>query len=92
MLKSAIVLVLTGKFKEAITVLDIQEQYLTDAAGNKVAVVISMETYQKIMDDLDELYCLKGYEQALVETELEVADGDYITLANYLNFNSDKLI
>lgn len=64
--------------------LDIKEQYLTDTEGNKIAVVIEIETYQKLMEELDELYCLKGYEQAVVETEAEIADGDYITLEDYL--------
>jgi hypothetical protein len=55
-------------------------QYLTDADGNKIAVVIDIATYQKMRDELDELYCLKGYEQAVVETEPEIACGDYVTL------------
>ncbi|NKB18491.1 MAG: hypothetical protein HC770_11425 [Pseudanabaena sp. CRU_2_10] len=61
------------------------EQYLTDADGNKIAVVIDIATYQKMLDDLDELYCLKGYEQAVVETDPEIASGDYTTLDQYLN-------
>ena len=64
--------------------LDIKEQYLTDTEGNKIAVVIEIETYQKLMEELDELYCLKGYEQAVAETEAEIAAGDYITLEDYL--------
>lgn len=61
------------------------EQYLTDADGNKIAVVIDIATYQKMLDELDELYCLKGYEQAVVETDPEIASGDYTTLDQYLN-------
>lgn len=64
--------------------LDIQEQYLTDAEGHKVAVVIDIETYHKLIDELDEFHCLKGYEQALTETEPEIAAQDYMTLDNYL--------
>ena len=64
--------------------LDIKEQYLTDTEGNKIAVVIEIETYQKLMEELDELYCLKGYEQAVAETEAEIEAGDYITLEEYL--------
>jgi hypothetical protein len=47
------------------------EQYLTDADSNKIAIVIDIATYQKMLDELDEFYCLKGYEQAIAETILK---------------------
>jgi hypothetical protein len=56
------------------------EQYLTDADGNKIAVVIDIATYQKMLEELDEFYCLKGYEQAVAETDPEIASGDFTTL------------
>ena len=56
------------------------EQYLTDADGNKIAVVIDIAPYQKMLDELDEFHCLKGYEQAVAETDPELASGDYTTL------------
>ena len=28
-------------------------QYLTDAQGNKIAVVLEMKTYQKLLEELD---------------------------------------
>jgi hypothetical protein len=65
-------------------IFDLQEQYLTDANGNKIAVVIDIDTYQKLIEEIDELYCQKGYEQALAETEPEIAVGDYVTLDEYL--------
>ena len=71
--------------------INIQEQYLTDAEGHKIAVVIDIETYQKLIDELDELYCLKGYEQSLTETEAEIASDDYMTLDDYLASREDKV-
>jgi hypothetical protein len=65
-------------------IFDLQEQYLTDANGNKIAVVIDIDTYQKLIEEIDELYCQKEYEQAVVETEPEIAAGDYVTLDEYL--------
>jgi hypothetical protein len=65
-------------------IFDLQEQYLTDANGNKIAVVIDIDTYQKLIEEIDELYCQKGYEQAVVETDPEIAAGDYVTLDEYL--------
>ena len=60
--------------------LEIQEQYLTDTEGNKIAVVINIETYHKLIEELDEFYCLKGYEQAVAETESEIVNDEYLTL------------
>ena len=64
--------------------LELQEQYLIDTNGNRIAVVIDINTYQKLLDELDEYYCLKGYEQAVTETEPEITSGDYLTLEQYL--------
>jgi hypothetical protein len=33
-----------------------------------------------MLDELDEFYCLKGYAQAVVETDPEIASGEYKTL------------
>ena len=64
--------------------LNINEQFLTDNQGKKIAVVIDLETYQKMLDDLDEFYCEKGYEQAIIETEEEINQGDWVSLEEYL--------
>lgn len=64
--------------------LELEEQYITDANGNRVAVVIDINIYQKLLEELDEYYCLKGYEEAVTETEPEIRSGDYLTLEQYL--------
>ncbi|MEA5533812.1 hypothetical protein [Crocosphaera sp. XPORK-15E] len=64
--------------------LESKEQYLTDVNGNRIAVVIDINVYQKLLDELDEYYCIKGYEQAVTETEPEIRSGDYLTLEQYL--------
>ena len=60
--------------------LELDKQYLTDVNGNQIAVVLDINTYQKLLDELDEYYCLKGYEQAVTETEPEITSGDYLTI------------
>jgi hypothetical protein len=62
----------------------LDEQYLTDKKGNKIAVVLDIQTYTRLLDELDELRCQKGYEQAVKETHLEIESGDYVTLDQYL--------
>ncbi|MEB3882059.1 hypothetical protein [Lyngbya sp. CCY1209] len=65
-------------------------QYLTDAEGNKIAVVLQLQTYQQLLDELDELRCQQGYQQAIEETEAEIQSGDYLTLDQYLNLDEKK--
>lgn len=63
---------------------DLHEQYITDAQGKRIAVVLNINTYQKLLEDLDEFYCLRGYEQGVAETEPEILSGDYLTLEQYV--------
>ena len=63
---------------------ELVERYLTDKEGNKIAVVLDIETYQNLLDELDELSCEKGYEQAVIETNTEIEREDYITLDEYI--------
>jgi PHD/YefM family antitoxin component YafN of YafNO toxin-antitoxin module len=39
-------------------------QYITDNQGKKVAVILPVKDYEKIMDELDELHCVKAYDKA----------------------------
>lgn len=39
-------------------------QYVTDNHGKKVAVIVPVKDYEKIMDELDELECIKAYDKA----------------------------
>lgn len=64
--------------------LTLKEKYLTDQEGNKIAVVLDIETYQKLLDELDELYCEKGYEQGLKETNEDMKKGDYMNFDEYI--------
>ena len=38
-------------------------QFVTDDHGNKIAVILPVKEYKKIMDDLDELECIKAYDK-----------------------------
>lgn len=39
-------------------------QYVTDDQGKKVAVILPVKDYEKIMEELDELECIKAYDKA----------------------------
>ena len=40
-----------------------KNQYITDSLGNKVAVVLAMKDYEKILEELDEYECIKSYDK-----------------------------
>lgn len=39
-------------------------QYITDKQGKTLAVVVPVNDYEKIMEELDELECIKAYDKA----------------------------
>jgi PHD/YefM family antitoxin component YafN of YafNO toxin-antitoxin module len=42
----------------------INERYLTDEQGNRVAVVLNLEEYNKILEELEELDDLRAFDEA----------------------------
>jgi len=41
-----------------------KSQYVTNAEGEKIAIILPMREYEKMMDDLDEYACIKAYDKA----------------------------
>lgn len=39
-------------------------QYITDATGKKVSVILSVRDYEKILEELEELEEIKAYDRA----------------------------
>lgn len=64
------------------------EQFIKDQSGKTIGVFLNIEDYNQLLEQLDELRCQLGYEEALLETQSEIESEDYITLAQYLNANS----
>ena len=71
--------------------LQLQEQYITNAQGDRIAVILDITAYQKLLNEMDEFLCWKGYQQALEETDLEIANGDFVTLDHYLATESSQV-
>ena len=44
--------------------IDVKEQYVVDDQGNKTGVILDIEVYKRIMDELEELECLRAYDAA----------------------------
>jgi hypothetical protein len=58
---------------------DINPHFITDTSGNKVSVVLSMDEYKTIMEELEELEDIINYDKAKTED-----DGERILLSDYL--------
>ena len=46
-----------------------EPQYVTDAAGNRVAVLLDLEQYQELLDAVDELDAIRAYDAAKSEDD-----------------------
>ncbi|MDZ7740648.1 MAG: hypothetical protein U5Q03_02565 [Bacteroidota bacterium] len=55
------------------------QQFIIDNKGNKVAIILPMDDYQKLLDELEEVEDVKLYDQAKNED-----DGSRISLSDYL--------
>ncbi|HJQ26973.1 MAG TPA: hypothetical protein VKA60_24000 [Blastocatellia bacterium] len=44
--------------------LDLKERYVIDATGNRIAVLIDIEEYQRILEALEELESINAYDEA----------------------------
>lgn len=41
-----------------------QTQFITDKKGNKLSAVVPIREYEQILEQLDELACIKAYDRA----------------------------
>jgi hypothetical protein len=44
--------------------INIHPQYITDDTGNKLSVILAMQEFKKIMEDLEELEDIRLYDEA----------------------------
>lgn len=50
----------------------IKENFVTDAKGNKVAVLLPIKAYQKILEELEELDDVKAFDKAISRKQIFV--------------------
>ena len=44
-------------------------QFIVDEKGNRTAVFLSMEEYQQLLDEIEELECIRIYDAAKASSE-----------------------
>jgi hypothetical protein len=54
------------------TTSDLKEQYVTDGQGNRVAVLIEVGTYRRLLDALEELESIRAYDDAVAAHDAAV--------------------
>ena len=47
----------------------VKERFLVDEAGNRVAVVVSLEDYRQLLADVEELDAIRAYDAAKASEE-----------------------
>lgn len=63
---------------------------ITDVYGKTTDVILDVKTYEKILQDLDELYMIKHYDISKIKTEEEIRKGRFITLSEYQKMRNNK--
>ena len=49
-----------------------KEKYITDAQGNLIGIVLDIEEYQKILEELEELEAIRAYDNAISSDQEEI--------------------
>ena len=49
-----------------------KEKYITDAQGNRIGILLEIEEYQKILEELEELEAIRAYDSAVASYEEEI--------------------
>jgi hypothetical protein len=49
-----------------------KERYIVDEQGKRVSVILDMEEYLKILDELEELEAIRAYDEATASGEVPI--------------------
>jgi len=60
-----------------------EEQFLTDAKGKRMGVVLDLQTYEHLRQAEEELADIQAYDSACDRAHSEIAAGLFSTLAGY---------
>ena len=72
------------------TVLAAKEQFIVDAAGQRVGVVLDMPTYEQLRETAEDNLDVRAYRAAKTRVAGEITRGEYTTLADYRTKRSRK--
>ena len=61
------------------------KQFVTDAQGNRVGVLLDLKTYGRLCEAEEELADIRAYDAALPQIQADLKAGRFSTLAEYRN-------
>ena len=56
-----------------------KEQYIVDADGKRVAVLLDIATYDKLIEELEDIADVRAYREEKPIVDTEIAAGNYVT-------------
>ena len=59
------------------------EQFITDAQGKRVGVLLDLRAYERLREAEEELADIQAYDTAQPIAQAEIAAGQFVTLADY---------
>ena len=59
------------------------EQFLTDAKGRRVAVLLDLKTYDRLREAEEDLADIRAYDAARPKVTADLKTGQFSTLADY---------
>jgi hypothetical protein len=59
------------------------QQFVTDAKGNRVGVLLDLKTYDWLREAAEELADIEAYDEARTSVAAEVERGEFCTLEDY---------
>jgi hypothetical protein len=60
-----------------------RREYVLDAKGNRVGIILDIPTYEKLMEALEELEDIRDFDEHTKKAEAEFKRKDYVTLDEY---------
>lgn len=66
------------------------KKYIIDAKGKKTGIILDLKTYGQLLDEIDELNCALGFDQAKKENLKDLSTGNAITLEEFFLKQKNK--
>ena len=66
------------------------EQFVTDANGKRVGVLLDVKTYEHLRDAEDELADIRAYDSARPNVAADLRAGQFSTLAEHRSRRNDR--
>jgi hypothetical protein len=52
--------------------IELKERYVVDESGSRIAVLLDIEEYQKVLDALEELEAIIAYDEAIASADEDI--------------------